>query len=67
MAWEPGIGMDRSLGQILERCEAGELAAGGMRGSKPATGGTVGSGGSSEPTCMCVSGCEETRGSRARY
>lgn len=31
VAWEPGVRMERSPGQALERCKPGELAPGGMR------------------------------------
>lgn len=46
---------DGSLGQILERHEAGELAAGGMRVSKSSTGDTIGfEGHLTPPACVCL-------------
>lgn len=66
MAWKPGIGMDRSLEQVLERCDAGELAAGGLRWSKPGTGETMRFDVHLSPPAY-MSRFEETRGSRASY
>lgn len=45
--------MDRSLDQILEKHEADQLAAGGMRASKSSTGDTMGfEGHLSPPACV---------------
>lgn len=64
MAWEAGIGTNRSLDRVLERCDAGELAAGRLRWSKPGTGETMRSDGHLSPPAY-RSVCEE--GSRASY